>query len=399
MPDDLQVSLTTISRFHSFEMAAQLERYGCLDTIYTGLARHFVRSYGVAPNRIRTFPWLQTPLEAVQRLGLIPKHWAQRAGWSAKQALDWHVARTMLPCHVYCALSGVGLASGAVARDRGAVFVCYRLSTHILYQDQLLKREYEKINLPYAGIDRHIIDKECAEYELADAILVPSAFVRNSFIEKGVPSEKIHSIPFGVNLANFERRQPRDDQFRILFVGQLSVRKGLHYLLRAVSRANLPNATLVLVGAEQPETKALLARFPVSSIEITGPLSRPEVAKQMSRASVFMLPSIEEGLSFVMAEAMACGCPVIATENTGATDLFSDGEEGVIVPVGDVDALVQNLVLLFENRSILDEMAQKAVERVRTLGGWDSFGTAAVKLFEKLAREAGHDVAVPSHLD
>ena len=125
-----------------------------------------------------------------------------------------------------------------------------------------------------------------------------------------------------MNLANYERRGPRDARFRILFVGQLSVRKGLHYLLQAVSLANLHDATLVLIGAEQPETKALLARFPVSSVEITGPLSRPEVANQMSRASVFMLPSIEEGLFLVMEEAMACGCPVIATENTGATDLF-----------------------------------------------------------------------------
>ena len=68
------------------------------------------------------------------------------------------------------------------------------------------------------------------------------------------------------------------------------------------------------------------------------------------------------------------------------------------MPVGDVDALAQNLTGLHENRNVLDGMAQKAVERVRGFGGWDGFGAVAVKLFAKLAREAGHDVAAPGEL-
>ena len=395
MSQDLQVTLTTISRFHSFEMAMQLERTRTLAAIHTGLARTFVKSYPIAPARIRTFPWFQTPLEAAQKLGLISNRWAERAGWHTKQALDRHVARTLRPSHVYCALSGVGLASGKVAQKQGAAYVCYRNSTHILCQDEILKKEYESLDLPYAGIDPRVIAKECAEYEAADAVLVPSDFVRRSFIEKGMAPEKVHSIPLGVNLMSYERRAARDEKFRILFVGQLSVRKGLHYLLQAFRLADLKDATLVLVGAEHPETRSLLERFPVSSIEVTGPLSRAEVATQMSRASLFVLPSIEEGLSLVMAEALACGCPVIASENTGATDLFTDGEEGAIVPVGDINALAQNMIRLHDDRALLNEMALKARQRVQKIGGWDSFGAAAVRLFEQLARAAGHDVAIP----
>jgi glycosyltransferase involved in cell wall biosynthesis len=395
MKDNLQVTLTTISRFHSFEMAAQLERYGSLAAIYTGLARKFVSSYPIAPEHIRTFPWLQTPLEVTQRLGLTPNRWAERAGWHAKQAIDRHVARTLPPCHVYCALSGVGLVSGAVAQNRGAAYVCYRNSAHIIYQDQILRHEYDRLDLPYAGIDPRIIGKECAEYEAADAVLVPSAFARRSFVEHGMAAEKLHSIPLGVDTANYKKCAPRDGRFRILFVGQLSVRKGLHYLLQAFKRADLKDATLVLVGAEQPETKALLARYPVSSIEITGPLSRSEVATQMSRASVFVLPTIEDGFGLVMSEALACGCPVIATENTGAPDLYADGVEGCIVPARDSDALAQSLIRLYRDPELRESMSQKAVGRVRHIGGWDKFGDAAVALFEILAREAGHDVTVP----
>ena len=184
MPDNLKVTLATISRFNSFELAAQLERYQVLTTIYTGFARHFLRSYPIASERIRTFPWLQTPLEAAQRLRLMPRRWEERAGWHAKQALDRHIARTLPSTHVYCALSGVGLASGIVAQSHGAIYVCNRLSCHIVYQEEILRQELDRLDLPFAGIDQRIIDKECAEYDAADAILVPSTFARRSFIDR-----------------------------------------------------------------------------------------------------------------------------------------------------------------------------------------------------------------------
>lgn len=396
MPEDLRVTLATISRFNIFELAAQLEKHGVLDAIYTGFARHFVGSYPIASGRIRTFPWFQTPLEAAQRLHLIPRRWEESAGWCAKQALDRHIARTMTSTHIYCAMSGIGLESGAAAQSNGAVFVCNRLSCHIMYQDKILRQEFDRLDIPFAGIDQQIVDKECAEYDAADAILVPSAFARRSFLAAGLPQRKVHTIPFGVNTSTFRKTLPRDENFRILFVGQLSVRKGLHELLKAFRTANLRNATLVLVGAAQPETKLLLERFPVDSVEITGPLGQRDIADQMSRASVFVLPSIEDGFGLVMAEAMACGCPVIASENTGASDLFSDGDEGVIVPVSDAEALAENFSRLYREPQRREEMARNAARRVAKIGGWDSYGNAVVRLFEDLARAAGHNVTARS---
>ncbi|MBT5048817.1 MAG: glycosyltransferase family 4 protein [Rhodospirillaceae bacterium] len=393
MSERLQVTLTTMSRFHYFEAALQLERRRALAAIYTGFARPFVRQYALPPRSIRTYPWFQTPLEALHRYGLVPPRWAERAGWHAKQALDRHVARTLPECHVYSALSSVGLQAGLVARARGAVYVCDRLSSHIVYQDRLLREAYEALELPYPGIDQRLMDQECAEYDAADAVLVPSNFARRSFVERGVPEEKIHCIPFGVNVGAFQRTAPRDESFRILFVGWLSVRKGLHHLLEAVGRAGLAKATLVLVGTKLPETEALLKRYPVANVEITGALSRAEVAVQMSRASVFVLPSIEEGFGMVMAEALACGCPVIASSHTGAADFFTDGEEGLLFPSGDTDALAQNLVGLHDDPRRLAEMSEKAAARVKGLGGWDTYGDAAYRLYSDLASAAGHDIA------
>ena len=398
MPNPLQVTLATISRFATIELAAQLERYHALEAVYTGLARHFVRTTRVAPHRIRTFPWIQTPLEAAQRLNLVSHRVAIEIGWYAKQALDCHIAKTLHPCHVYCALSGIGLASGKVAKEQGAVYVCNRLSSHILHQDRILREEFESLGLLFAGIDHRILDKECAEYEQADTILVPSAFARDSFLEMGLTSDKVHAIPFGVDTGQFKPSMPRDEVFRVLFVGQLSVRKGLHYLLQAYKRADLANATLVLVGEPQSETKELLDRFPVKSVELLGTLTRREVAEQMSRASAFVLPSIEEGLAQVLVEALACGCPVIASRNTGATDLFNDGEEGWIVPVGSGDEMASCLIRLYDDPTLLDDMSRKAQKRIANIRGWDGFGDRAVALFAKLAQGKGYDIELPQSL-
>lgn len=393
MSERLQVTLTTMSRFHYFEAALQLQRRQALAAIYTGFARPFVRRYGLPPDLIRTYPWFQTPLEALHRYGVLSPRWEERAGWHAKQALDRHVASTLPESHVYCALSSVGLKAGQVAAARGSVYVCDRLSSHIVYQDRLLREAYGVLDLPYPSIDQRIIDQECAEYEAAQAVLVPSSYARRSFVEMGIPEGKIHCIPFGVNVEAYRRSAPRDDSFRILFVGWLSVRKGLHHLLQAVGRANLTKATLVLAGTALPETEAILKRYPVANVEITGALSQADVATQMSRASVFVLPSIEEGFGMVMAEALACGCPVIASSNTGAADFFTHGQEGLIFPSGDSDALAQALVQLHDDPQRLADMADRAATRVRALGGWDTYGDAAFTLFSDLARAAGHDIA------
>ncbi len=395
MSSQLQIALATISRFHSFEVATQLERHGALRVIYSGLARHFLCNYPIAADRIRTWPWIQTPLEAAQRLRLAPAWLEREVGWQAKCALDRHIARSLPDCHVYSALSGIGLVSGRAARQRGIVHVCERSSSHIVYQDRVLRAEHERFGLPYAGIDPRIVARESAEYVEADAILVPSGFARRSFVEMGVAESKLRLVPFGVDVSAYARTAPRDAEFRVLFVGRLSLRKGLPYLLQAFGRAGLPGARLVLVGPAEPETDALLGRFPVAPLDVTGPLGRAAVIEQMSRASVLVLPSIEEGLAAVQAQAMACGCPVIATDSTGSEDLFADGEEGFIVPTGDVEALAERLVRLHGDRALLDAMSDAAAARMRTSGGWDRYGLSLLRVFTDLARAAGHDVVCP----
>jgi len=82
---------------------------------------------------------------------------------------------------------------------------------------------------------------------------------------------------------------------------------------------------------------------------------------------------------------MACGVPVIATTNTGAEDLFTDGVEGFIVPIRDVAALRERIEILMDDESRRKAMADAALRRVQALGGWNEYGERALELYEALA--------------
>lgn len=94
----------------------------------------------------------------------------------------------------------------------------------------------------------------------------------------------------------------------------------------------------------------------------------------MSRSHVLVLPSIEEGLALVQAQAMACGCPVLCSEATGGEDLFTDGQEGFIVPARDAAALTDRLQQLADDPALQAKMRAAALQRVQQIGGWSQYG-------------------------
>ena len=105
-----------------------------------------------------------------------------------------------------------------------------------------------------------------------------------------------------------------------------------------------------------------------------------------STANVFVLPSLEEGLAYVQGEALACGCPIIGSTNSGAEDLITHGKEGFIVPIRSSEAILQNLQLLMDDPSQRQSMSDAALQRVKHLGGWDTYGDNFVALLKSLQR-------------
>jgi glycosyltransferase involved in cell wall biosynthesis len=384
----MKTTLICIGRFHHFHLARQLERHNLLEEIWTGYPRFQLKDEtGIPPQKIRSFPWLQAPYMAGARYGLkkiklLDREWA----WWALETFDRYVAGRLKERTTVVALSGYGLHAGRKAQAAGGRFVCDRGSSHIRYQDEILREEYQRWGMVFKGVDSRTISKEETEYAEADAVTVPSEFVRQTFLKKGVPAAKIVKIPYGARLDRFQKQgEPPHDCFRILWVGSVSLRKGFMYLLEAFKKFRHPNKELIVIGAVHNDLSKILAEQKLEGVNFIGSVPNKDLAGHYSQAHVFVLPSIEEGLAMVMGEALACGCPVIASANTGAADLFSDGVEGFVVPIRSSDAILEKLELLAQSPELHEQMSAAAQERVRHIGGWNTFGDAFAVFLKELS--------------
>jgi glycosyltransferase involved in cell wall biosynthesis len=374
-----KVAVISAGRFWAFDLAEQMRRNGSLQKLYTGYPLFKVD----APLRplARTFPWVFSACMAAHRFG-----WRRLAGWLDWPALDtfdhW-VARNLEPAEAVVALSGYGLHARRAARQSGALTVCDRGSSHIAFANRLLAEEYGRQGFSYKPIDPRLVEKERQEYAEADLITVPSTFAYDTFLKEGIASAKLAKIPYGVDLSLFQPRPKKNEIFRIVYVGQLSLRKGIPYLLEAVRGLDLPGVELVLIGGLSEEVKSILARYQDPRIHFLGFIPRHRLSHYYSQGSVFVLASVEEGFGLVQAQAMACGLPVIATTNTGAADLFTDGVEGFIVPIRDPGAIREKILYLYENPDVREEMGRAALRRVSSLGGWETYGELALATYQE----------------
>ena len=165
----------------------------------------------------------------------------------------------------------------------------------------------------------------------------------------------------------------------------MSLRKGVPYLLEAYRQLQHPRKSLTFAGACAPALIAMMRKRGLWAEEarVLGHVPQDQLKKLMSRSHALVLPSVEEGLALVQAQAMACGCVVVATEHTGAEDLFSDGHEGFIVPIRDSHALAQRLQRLADHPDLREEMRRSALARVQAIGGWSSYGDQAGAIYRE----------------
>jgi alpha-maltose-1-phosphate synthase len=383
----MKIALSTPGKFHTFDLARELHSRGALAAVFTGYPSFKLQNENVPQEMIRTFPWLQAPYMAFPWKQHLPhsviQHWEHLAAVSFG---NW-VASKLPECDLYVGLSNTSLAAGKKAHQQGARYVCDRGSAHIRVQDALLREEHALWGMQFNGIDPRTIDREEAEYAEADLITIPSIFSYRSFVEQRVSKEKLRLLPYGVNVSRFQPvAEPVLGQFDILYVGAMSLQKGIQYLVQAYNKISHPNKSLTFIGTPSQkliETLKLRGVWP-AHVKVFGHMPQTELKHIMSRSHVLVLPSIQDGFGMVMAQAMACACPVIASRNTGGEDLFTDGEEGFIVPIRDIEALAVCLQQLADNPELQKKMGEKALMRVHHLGGWKSYGDIATAIYAEM---------------
>jgi glycosyltransferase involved in cell wall biosynthesis len=279
------------------------------------------------------------------------------------------------------------IAARRVERLRPDVVVCYensaletfraakRLGIHTVLDAASFHHAWQdRFYSPVESVQAHkrIVCRKDAELEKAERIWTCSQLARESYIESGVASERLTALPMGVELARFRPIcSPRDGgPVRFVFAGLIGKRKGADVLQSASEKLATFGVgfELTLIGNLEPSMSATdfvhcrhLAWLPQEAL-----------ATELSRHDVLVLPSRHDSFGMVVAEAMACGLPVIVTENVGAKEMISDGENGRVVAAGDAESLAAAMNWFAERIDTLPKMsaaARTAAERY----SWDHY--------------------------
>lgn len=241
----------------------------------------------------------------------------------------------------------------------------------------------------------------------ADAFVAMSDAIERELISAGYPRQRLCRIPNAVRVGPQCSAKQRDEARQALgethpllamsqqapvavYTGRLQAGKGLETLIEAWSRvaAKRPDARLWIVG-DGPERAALWRQIDDAGLDgrvvLAG--SFDTVDDFLAAADLFILPSLEEGMSRALLEAMAAGLPVVATDIAGNRTLVENDVQGLLVPVHDAEALAQAIDRVWNDSALANRLGAAARERVQKEFSLDQQVRAHLDLFAGLIKE------------
>jgi glycosyltransferase involved in cell wall biosynthesis len=260
------------------------------------------------------------------------------------------------------------LEAAAWAKDRGAATVVCQMDPSQVEVEMV--REEERLWPGWAKAPLLVPEEyfawRKAEWALADVVMVNSQWTLDALVKLGVPSKKIAIVPLAYEPEEIEPEIPRraDGPLRVLYLGQVNLRKGIQYLLDAARRLDRKMFRFDIAGPISISDEHVVTAPP--NVTFHGAVTRDRVREFYREADVFVLPTISDGFALTQLEAMAHGLPVVTTPNCG--EVVRDGLDGFLVPARDAAALLKALETLADDPERLDAMREAARENVARFG-------------------------------
>lgn len=316
------------------------------------------------PKLVKEYPWPFLLHYLMQSLRLSKASMQGGNREAVSEQFDRWVAPQLnsLDSKVFIGVETCAAYSFAVAQKRGMTTILDCPQVYPDFLTHILNTAAEDLHLPPPDpFDTpEIAERKRLEYSMADVLLVLSEVQKRSFLAAGFPLDKLICIPLWAETTIFQPPPvpilKQSNTLRVLFVGGLSVRKGIPYLLEAIRLCG-SKVELTLVGAISPEIESFLAKYEGSFTHIP-PTTKAGVRQYYWQSDVLVLPSLVDTFGWVAMEAMACGLPVIVSENCGVPV----PDENWRIPIMNAEAIAQKLLMLRDNREYCASLSQIATQ-------------------------------------
>jgi glycosyltransferase involved in cell wall biosynthesis len=273
------------------------------------------------------------------------------------RGFDRAVARTLSACDFIHAMPGQALETFRAAKRLGIRTVLNHATGPVRTWIETMRPEYERVGLRLEDVcpyDAEYFAREDEEYALADYHCAASTLVREQLVALGIAGDRVWVVPYGADTGEhvFFREEVAEPsrEFRILFAGQIGVRKGIATLLDALTLAKRADWRVDFIGQRLDESAPDFAAYKgATPLHFHGPRPQIALARAMRESSVLVLPSVEEGFGLVVPQALNCGCPCLVSDRVGGKDIIRHRDNGSIHPVRDASALAAELTWWAEN--------------------------------------------------
>lgn len=243
-------------------------------------------------------------------------------------------------------------------------------------------------------------EKKCRdkteEIELADVVVCPSEFVRDSIPTRLRVGRSCVISEFGSpSRATAPAFRAPGEKIRVLFAGSMTQRKGLADIFAAFKLLNRPDLELIVMGS--PHAPIEFYRGEYSNFTYEPPRPHHEVLRLMETCDALLLPSIVEGRALVQQEAMSSGLVLLATPNAGGQDLIDEGRTGFLLPIRSPESIAAKLNWLADHRDALPAMKRAAYEKAAALT-WPRYAAIILDALEMALPNEPLRQAAPNRL-
>lgn len=400
---------------HSFELAEGIRRKGVLyryiTTVYykknnlTGLITRYLRgqSKDKALKRVdkRIDPYVKQFCEGegllkllTMKVGSIKKYYTKVKYHSndrfAKKVAAYCLKHKVDAVVVYDDTSPI--CSEIIKKKNPNIKIILDMSAPALpYLSNVYKRDME-MSPDFAdklksevnkALDEKMLKRSMREIQAADYYLVASEFSKSTLICCDVDEARIKICRYGVDSVGFSPGENRNSSvLHAVYIGGTFEYKGISYLLKAFEKLKEQPVDLTIIG----ECNLSANEIP-DNVKCVGIVMHEEVAKILKKCDFAIFPSLGDGFGFAVTEALSAGCPVICSNNAGASDLIEDEFNGFRIDAQDSNHIVERAIEMLNDRDKLKMMqtnARKSIEKLTWSRYYEEVGKSVIDICERL---------------